>query len=215
MKLFKLTRKSRSGTECMESILAYHLEIFNINEPEILYKYRLPLHQMGSRSRDPVTFTIDLFNLVDHPFQAPQKEAEKKTKSESKLDSSKYKELFRKYIDNQLMIIIEERKFPANLSFSLVEPISRLMWNFNYEIQTEIINPAGFALIDQTLLENFLTAVYDTSQAKPALMPADSQVKRMSGFWHDQEKSDEILLTVDVNETMFVVVDKHKQQLRV
>jgi len=32
------------------------------------------------------------------------------------------------------MLLIEETKFPANLIFSIVEPTSRLLWKFDYEI---------------------------------------------------------------------------------
>lgn len=43
---------------------AYHVEVFNINEPDKVYKYRMPVS--GEKSNDPVTFTSEVFNLVHH-----------------------------------------------------------------------------------------------------------------------------------------------------
>ena len=45
IKLFKITRAPIVGSDAqlIAEILAYHLEIFNINQPDILYKYRIPV----------------------------------------------------------------------------------------------------------------------------------------------------------------------------
>ena len=46
IKLLKVVRKSNIGSgniDLTNETVAYHLEIFNINEPEVLYKYRLPM----------------------------------------------------------------------------------------------------------------------------------------------------------------------------
>jgi hypothetical protein len=43
---------------------AYHIEIFNINEPDRIYKYRMPLSH--ENSNDPLSFTSEVFNLVHH-----------------------------------------------------------------------------------------------------------------------------------------------------
>ena len=48
IKLFKVTRKSPFGDGSLEigsETLAYHLEIFNVNQPDIIYKHRLPVQQ--------------------------------------------------------------------------------------------------------------------------------------------------------------------------
>lgn len=167
IKLFKVMRKNQVGAGTIDltnETVAYHLEIFNINEPEVLYKYRLPMSQMGEKAHDPVTFVADVFNLVDHPFSSEANaQRKKKAPEEDKIDANKYKGLFRKYIDNQLMVVIQETKFPASLTFTLVEPTSRLMWKFGYEIQTEIVNPASFSVVDPGSMENFMTAIFDCS----------------------------------------------------
>lgn len=43
---------------------AYHIEIFNINEPDRIYKYRMPLSH--ENSNDPLSFTSEVFNLVHY-----------------------------------------------------------------------------------------------------------------------------------------------------
>ena len=45
IKLFKITRKHAFGgeTDAGIDILAYHVEIFNLNDPELIYRYRLPV----------------------------------------------------------------------------------------------------------------------------------------------------------------------------
>ena len=59
--------------------LAYHLELFYINAPDIIYKHRIPVSQSKENEvHDPMTFTIDLINLIDHPL----KEIEAKEKKE-------------------------------------------------------------------------------------------------------------------------------------
>jgi len=46
---------------------------------------------------------------------------------------SKFEKLFKKYVDNQLVLIVQENKFPALISFVLVEPSSRLSMMANFE----------------------------------------------------------------------------------
>jgi hypothetical protein len=156
IKLYKIAKASlvASGElDLANETAAFHLEVFNLADPEVMFKYCLPAHQMGSNSHDPVTFIVDLFNLVDHPFGQKNKEE----------PSKRYQSLFRKYIDNQLMLVIQETKFPATIGLMLTEPTSRLTWKFTYEVQTEIVNPAGFSLVDQATLERFMTVVFDSS----------------------------------------------------
>ena len=66
IKLFKITRKHPFGfvSDIRTEILAYHIEIFNLNEPDLIYRYRLPVST--SRPTDPVNFVVDVFNLINH-----------------------------------------------------------------------------------------------------------------------------------------------------
>ena len=66
IKLFKITRKHAFGANTDAGIdnLAYHIEIFNLNDPELIYRYRFPVSSV--KPRDPVTFVVDVFNLINH-----------------------------------------------------------------------------------------------------------------------------------------------------
>ena len=47
IKLYKVMRRNSVGSGTIDlsnETIAYVIEIFNINEPEVIYKYRLPLH---------------------------------------------------------------------------------------------------------------------------------------------------------------------------
>lgn len=78
-----------------------------------------------------------------------------------KQHSTKYQLLFKKYIDNQLILVVQESKFPASISMTLVEPSSRLIWKACYEPTTEIVNPSSFSIVDQGTFETFMSVVYD------------------------------------------------------
>lgn len=72
IKLYKVMSMNSIGSgniDLINEVVAYHLEVFNINEPDIIYKFRKPVHILGSGASEPVSFTIDVFNLVDHPYQ--------------------------------------------------------------------------------------------------------------------------------------------------
>jgi len=66
IKLFKITKKHAFGaeTDAGIDILAYHLEVFNLNEPELIYRYRLPVSSV--QPADPLTYVVDVFNLINH-----------------------------------------------------------------------------------------------------------------------------------------------------
>ena len=66
IKLFKITRKHAFGAKTDAGIdnLAYHIEIFNLNDPELIYRYRFPVSSV--KPRDPVNFVVDVFNLINH-----------------------------------------------------------------------------------------------------------------------------------------------------
>ena len=83
IKLFKISSKSPYGGGRLEvgsETLSYHLEIFNINQPDVIYKYRLPVQQDTEHNvHDPMTFAVDVFNLIDHPL----KEIEERERAET------------------------------------------------------------------------------------------------------------------------------------
>ena len=182
--------------------LAYHLEIYDLNSPEVIYKHRIPVQQTSeSMVNDPLTLITDAFNLIDSPLlnaSEQQDENDKLNSLDSNYDksnqkgkpqpktgttpskkqqstfvdektelsanageSNRYQALFKKYIDNQLVLVVQESKFPACLSFALVEPSSRLSWKCTYEPSTEIVGPSSFSVVDPGSIETFLTIIYD------------------------------------------------------
>jgi len=81
IKLFKVMRSNTIGggtIDLANEVIQYNLEVFNLNEPDVLYKFTLPVQRMGTKSRDPVSFFVDIFNLVDHPFSKDSHSKKKK-----------------------------------------------------------------------------------------------------------------------------------------
>ena len=66
VKMFRISKKSQlleafdysGGVQAY----AYHVEVFNMNEPDKIYKYRVPLSH--EKVADPITFSAEVFNLV-------------------------------------------------------------------------------------------------------------------------------------------------------
>lgn len=71
--------------------------MFSIANPDVIYKYRLPVQSNFTKVSDPVSFMVDVFNLISHPFQDDAETGE---------NNDVYKRISRKYIDNQLMLVI-------------------------------------------------------------------------------------------------------------
>ena len=73
IKMYRVSKKQQSDSkkevdvfENMGGVVtfAYHVEIFNINEPNRIFKYRMPLS--NEKSNDPLSFTAEVFNLVHY-----------------------------------------------------------------------------------------------------------------------------------------------------
>jgi len=67
IKMFKINRRSVYGQGLLEvgiETLAYHIEVFNLAEPDLIYKYRLPVKQQ--HPHDPLAYMVDVFNLINH-----------------------------------------------------------------------------------------------------------------------------------------------------
>ena len=90
IKLFKISAKSPFGDEVEVSMetLAYHLEIYDLNSPEVIYKHRIPVQQTSeSMVNDPLTLITDAFNLIDSPLLNASEEQDENDKLNS-LDSN-------------------------------------------------------------------------------------------------------------------------------
>lgn len=49
-------------------VLAYELNMFSLNDPDIIYRYRIPVSDCEDVS-DSLSFYSHTFNLVEHPFK--------------------------------------------------------------------------------------------------------------------------------------------------
>ena len=102
IKLFKISRKSPFGDGQLDigsETLAYHLEIFNVNQPDVIYKYRLPVQQNAENDvHDPMTFVVDVFNLIDHPL----KEIEEKERAEKEKAAKAARPAFNRQVTTKL-----------------------------------------------------------------------------------------------------------------
>ena len=82
------------------------------------------------------------------------------------------------------MLVIQEQKFPATLSFALIEPSSRLVWKCAYEATHEIVSPSTFSVVDPGSLETFLTCIYNSMESQSILVSNPEHQLRMKGNWH-------------------------------
>jgi hypothetical protein len=108
--------------------------------------YNYPLN-FNPKIQDPHTLVLDIFNLIESPLKEwAQKGNLKKRKkglpemagsgahgaSHDEAASAEVepadKQLFRKYLDNRLILIIQEQRFPRKLDCMVVEPCSQLLW---------------------------------------------------------------------------------------
>ena len=128
--------------------------------------------------------------------------------------STKYQLLFKKYIDNQLLLVIQENKFPASISCTLVEPSSRLIWKTSYEPTTEIVNPASFSVIDQGAFETFMSVVYD-SVVPMSIISKGCTGSKQRGDWHNLAMKDGHIISEKVNETLHIAIKKDLGKLNI
>lgn len=61
IKMFKVCQKKMNEFGAQQTY-AYHIEIFNINEPANIFTYRMPVTE---KSNDPLSFVSEVFNLVN------------------------------------------------------------------------------------------------------------------------------------------------------
>ena len=121
--------------------------------------------------------------------------------------STKYQLLFKKYIDNQLILVVQESKFPASISCTLVEPSSRLLWKTSYEPSTEIVSPSSFSIVDQGAFETFMTVVYDAVVKEDIIEKGCTAVKQR-GDWH-QFNPKEPLVSERLTDQLHITIEKH------
>jgi hypothetical protein len=63
----------------------------------------------------------DIVNLVENPLSRLRQNEEQKRRND-------FQQVFQKYIDNRLLLVVNEQIFPHQISFCLYESSSRLHW---------------------------------------------------------------------------------------
>lgn len=144
IKMFRVCQKKASAFGG-HNTYAYHVEIFNINNPDLIFTYRIPL---TDKSNDPLTFVSEVFNLVNFDNSEEQ---------------SKQTQLVRRYVDNNLVLTIQHCKFPAMISLMLVESSSGLSWSANYEPVSEITSAGSFCILEPETMLHFFNSLYDST----------------------------------------------------
>ena len=129
--------------------------------------------------------------------------------------STKYQLLFKKYIDNQLVLFIQESKFPSSIAFTLVEPSSRLMWKTSYEPSTEIVTPSSFSVIDQGSFESFMSVVYDSVVSKSIISLEDSINVNHGGNWHTTSPKESVFYNEQINDKLHITILKKLGKLHI
>jgi len=128
--------------------------------------------------------------------------------------STKYQLLFKKYIDNQLILVVQESKFPASISFTIVEPSSRLLWKTCYEPTTEIVSPSSFSVVDQGAFETFMSIVYDAVVPQSIITPG-CKTRKLRGDWHNIPQKDSDMISEVICETLQISIKKDVGKLRI
>jgi hypothetical protein len=62
IKIFQIQKISN------KDLVAYQLEIFTLNDPDVAYQYTYPMN-FSAETQDPHTLIIDVINLVEHPLK--------------------------------------------------------------------------------------------------------------------------------------------------
>jgi hypothetical protein len=75
-----------------------------------------------------------------------------------------FQQLFRKYIDNRVLLFIQESRFPRKLDFILAEPCSQLQWRYHIEPRQITTGMASMHLADQATLEMFVAVLLDENE---------------------------------------------------
>ena len=136
VKLFRVSKKTQL-LEAFESAggvqpFAYHVEVFNMNEPDKIYMYRVPVSH--ERVADPITFSAEVFNLVHYDLSQITQESVDEAEEQSRKPEPKQKMLIRRYVDNNIILVVQMNKFPATIGLMLSEVSSGLQWNCVYEL---------------------------------------------------------------------------------
>ena len=200
-----------------KDVIAYQLELFTLNDPEVVYQYTYPMN-FNAVVQDPHSLMFSVINLIEHPLDqnpalsklqkkgttvtnsgAPLNMSPAVNYSQSKVsapvvgggsdnqmttqdkevaDKTTFQQLFRKYIDNRMLLVVQETRFPRKLEFVLTEPCSQLSWRGSVEPRQISTGMASMHLVDIATLEMFVAVLLDENQN---CAPGDDKVFEYRG----------------------------------
>lgn len=80
------------------------------------------------------------------------------------MDKSTFQSLFRKYIDNRIVLFVQESRFPRKLDFILAEPCSQLQWRYHVEPRMITTGIHSMHFVDQATIEQFVAVLLDENE---------------------------------------------------
>ena len=110
---------------------------------------------------------------------------------------------------------MQESKFPASISCTLVEPSSRLIWKTSYEPTTEIVSPSSFSVVDQGAFETFMSVVYDSVVPMSIITKGCTTIKPPKADWHSLAMKDQVLLEEKISDTLHIEIKKEIGKLNI
>ena len=112
--------------------------------------------------------------------------------------------------------MVQENKFPASISFTLVEPSSRLIWKTNYEPTTEIMNPSSFSVVDQGSFETFMTMVLDAVVPRfQSVVALNCDKIKSKGDWHNIQNKDWKTVIEPIEDNLEIKIAKEVGKVKI
>ncbi|CDW76064.1 UNKNOWN [Stylonychia lemnae] len=184
-------------TKDEKTLLSYSLELFAMNDPDIIYIYNYPAKQQSSNIQIPTFVGFDIINVIENPMKSVEYNILHNQENNGEQKENKeinFFELFGKYIDNRLILVVSEQLFPWKLNYCLIEPCSGLNWNYCLDIQKlqSIQNPdiyipiyiGALDIIDQNSFENFIALILNETSKERKHMTIE-QFENLEGRWFD------------------------------
>ena len=123
----------------------------------------------GKNSTDKGSNTVSKDGVNSNPASPTSEEGSMNkpagpVQTQASNSKAAFRRLFRKYIDNRVLLFIQETRFPRKLDFVLVEPCSQLLWRHHIEPMQITTGLASMHLVDQATLEMFLSVLLDENE---------------------------------------------------
>lgn len=78
--------------------------------------------------------------------------------------NERHQKILKKYIDNRVVLFIQEQRFPRKLQFYLIEPCSLILWQHDFAPRQITTGMASLHFANQAAIEMFLAVLLDENQ---------------------------------------------------